>query len=262
MTDSRLTSSMARLLAVLEPHAVVTDLYSERGSEVYDAMTRGDDSEVREILRVGRRTGGRILELACGSGRLTVALGRLRRETVALDNSPRMLELLEGRAQRAGVTVLPVLGDMSAFEVDGSFGLIVLAATSITLLPPHRRRTMLEAVRAHLSPDGVFLVSVHSTGTYTGGAETRLVPLNADPAEIVILDEQVDSTAGHRDVSVLHLRRQAGVRTTEAFASRVNLLDETQLRAELSTAGLRVRDAFPVRLADGSQSLSMLECVR
>ncbi|MGH3690376.1 MAG: daptide-type RiPP biosynthesis methyltransferase [Microbacterium sp.] len=263
MTVPRLDPDLARLLAVLDPRVVVDDLYSERGSEAYDAMTRGDGSEVREVLRIGRRTQGRILELACGSGRLTLPLGRLGRETFALDSSPRMLELLEENARRSGVrTIRPVLDDMSTFELGRTFGYIVLATTSITLLSVPARRAMLETVRAHLAPDGVFLVSVHSTGTLPSGETTRVVPVGGESPDVVVLHERADPTGGHRDVSVLRLRRDGELPRIEAFASRVHLLDERRLRAELDAAGLRVRETLRVRLTDQSRDLSMLECVR
>lgn len=263
MTSPQLNPSMARLLDVLDPDAVVSELYGDRGSEVYDAMTRGDGSEVREVLRIGRHARGRILELACGSGRLTLPLARLGRETVALDSSPRMLEMLAETASRIGLdTIHPVCADMSAFELDGLFGVIVLATTSITLLSASQRRAMLLAVRAHLAPDGVFVVSVHSTGAYPIGETTQLVSVPGMESDVYLLHEQVGAGVDHRDVSVLHMQRRESSQMTEAFVSRVELLDEAQLRGELDAAGLQVRASTSVRLTDASRNLSMLECVR
>jgi SAM-dependent methyltransferase len=258
-----LSRTAAQLLAALDPHAVVGELYSERGSEIYDAMTAGDDSEVREILRAGGRTRGSILELACGSGRLTLPLARLQREVVALDNSPRMLQLLEARARDAGIErIRPVLGDMSAFDLDEQFGLIVLATTSVTLLDAAQRRGLFDAVRRHLAPDGVFLVSVHAVEVGRGRAETLLVPLAVDEPDVVLLTEDVNESGGYRDVSVLRLRRMQGELVTEAFASRVNLIEESRLREELHDAGLVVGDVAAVRFTEGIRSVSMIECSR
>ena len=263
MVISPLSAPMEQLLAALDPTATVDDLYGERGSEVYDAMTRGDGSEIREVLGVGRRTRGRILELACGSGRLTLPLAGLRRETVALDSSPRMLEMLAVHARRTPTAKIhPVLGDMSSFRFEGTFGLIVLATTSISLLSAPRRRAMLRAVSAHLAPDGVFLVSVDTGGALTDGETTRLIPVRGAEADVVVLHERVDVTAGRRSVSVLRTRRQGDRHTTEAFTARAHLLDEATLRGELDAAGLRVRDATRTRPTDGAHSVSMLECTR
>lgn len=259
MTTQGLNRAAARLLAVIDPDAVVTDIYSERGSEVYDAMIRGDDSEIREILRIARRSTGRVLELACGSGRLSLPLARLGRETVALDTSPRMLALLEEKANRAGHPALrPVLGDMSDFRIDGEFGLIVLATTSISLLSAAERRTLYDSVRAHLAPDGVFVVSAHVARPRDDDNEALVV--STGDSEVVFLSDEVDAAAGVRDVGVVHLRREGGVLRAEAFSSRVALIDAGQLEAELRETGFVVRDTHPVRFSEGARRIAMIEC--
>lgn len=255
--------SVARLLAVLDPDAVIGELYGPQGSDVYDAMTLGDGSEIREVLRAGRRTSGSILELACGSGRLTVPLARLGREVVALDSSPRMLELLAARVEDAQeARIRPVLGDMSGFDLHRTFGLIVLATTSITLLDVAGRRTLLAAVRRHLAPGGLFLVSVHTRSAAQDAGRVGLVPLRADAADVVLLGEDVDVRHGHRDVTVIRMRRASGRVVCEAYASRVRLLDESKLRDELQEAGLVVRDSTAVRSPGQASGVSMIECTR
>lgn len=259
MADLRLSPSLARLLAVLDPEAEVDELYGDLGSDVYDAMTRADDSEVREVLRAARRTSGRILELACGSGRLTLPLARLGREVTALDSSPRMLDLLRARAEGiAGIRI--VEDDMSTLALDGEFGLIVLATTSVTLLTPPQRARLLDGVRQRLSADGLFLVSVHTTRPRTGG--TMIVPLPDEDSGVVILSEEPDRREEHREISVLHLRSEQGRARARAYASRVALLDEAQLSAELQDAGFTVVSASPIRVAGGGIAVSMIEAAR
>ncbi|WP_435746690.1 daptide-type RiPP biosynthesis methyltransferase [Microbacterium sp. PMB16] len=263
MSEPHLTRSAAQLLAALDPDATVDELYGERGSEIYDAMTAGDDSEVREILRAGSRTRGSILELACGGGRLTLPLARLGRDVVALDSSPRMLEMLEARARSAGVDrIHPLLGDMSSFDLEQEFGLIVLATTSVTLLPEAARRTLFAAVRRHLAPDGVFLISVHAVEVGRTRAGTMLVPLSSGEPDVVLLTEEVNDAGGYRDVSVVRVRRSQGELVTEAFASRVHLIEESGLREELHRSGLVVDDVAAVRFTEGVRSVSMIACSR
>lgn len=255
--------SVAALLAVLEPGAPVGDLYGPQGSDVYDAMTLEDGSEVREVLRAARRTSGDILELASGSGRLTVPLARLGREVVALDSSPRMRELLVARARSARAeSIRPVLADMSAFELHRTFGLIVLATTSITLLDAAERGGLLRSVRRHLAPDGVFLVSVPTKTPVDDTGRVRIVPLGRDADDLVLLSDEVDAPGGHRDVGVIRLRRAHGRMLCDAFASRVRLLDESGLRDEVQAAGLVVQESVAVRAPGRASGVSMIACSR
>ena len=103
----------------------------------------------------------RILELACGTGRLTLPLARLgvATELVALDKSePFLAKLrsrLDGEALATGVSV--VQGDMRSPQVDGPFDLIAVPFNSLAYLTSRESRiACLRAVRELLAPGGRF----------------------------------------------------------------------------------------------------------
>jgi SAM-dependent methyltransferase len=99
----------------------------------------------------------RMLELACGTGRLTLPLARLGvvEELVALDSSAPFLERLRSRLSGEPVTV--VEGDMRSPPVDGPFDLIVIPFNSLAYLTAREDRVAcLRAVRELLAPDGRF----------------------------------------------------------------------------------------------------------
>ena len=60
------------MLRELGGRARLHDLYDDVGSAVYDDLCAADTSEVCEILHLLRGTKGPVLELAAGSGRLTL----------------------------------------------------------------------------------------------------------------------------------------------------------------------------------------------
>ncbi len=72
-------------------------------AEVYDAILPPGPCEpfYREEAR---RAGGPVLELACGTGRLTVPLAQDGHEVVGLDASTAMLARAREKAAGAGVT--------------------------------------------------------------------------------------------------------------------------------------------------------------
>jgi 2-polyprenyl-3-methyl-5-hydroxy-6-metoxy-1,4-benzoquinol methylase len=77
--------------------------------ELYDAIVRPGPCEAF-YCELARRIGGPVLELACGTGRLTLPLAREGHEVVGLDASPRMLAVARRRAQEAGLALSLVQG--------------------------------------------------------------------------------------------------------------------------------------------------------
>jgi len=109
---------------------------------------------------LARRTGGPILELGCGTGRITVPIAQDGHHVVGLDRSGAMLERAERRARRSDVEVRWVEGDMRAFSFNEAFALIFVAFNSFLMLDPNDRWSCLARVREHLAPRGRVAIDV------------------------------------------------------------------------------------------------------
>ena len=127
---------------------------------------RADVTFYREVAR--RRLGGpgRILELGCGSGRVTVPLARDGHEVVAVDRSRPMLDRLRARIaalpSAVAARITPAWGDLRAFDAPG--GKFPLAIAAFNVLEHLYTRGEVDAclrrVAAHLAPDGAFVFDV------------------------------------------------------------------------------------------------------
>jgi SAM-dependent methyltransferase len=128
--------------------------------DVYDALF-GPEDHAAHYAALAERHPGAVLELACGTGQLTVPLARAGRRVVGLDTSRPMLAAARRRAAGAGADVEFVEADMRAFALGGSFGLVFVARNS--LLHLHAAADLaaaFTAVRRHLAPGGVFAFDV------------------------------------------------------------------------------------------------------
>lgn len=130
---------------------------------------RADVTFYRELAR--RRLGGpgRILELGCGTGRVTVPLARDGHEVVAVDRSRPMLDRLRSRIASLPPSVAgritPALADLRSFDVVGAAGgRFPLAIAAFNVLEHLYTRGEVDAclrrVAAHLTPDGAFVFDV------------------------------------------------------------------------------------------------------
>ena len=96
------------------------------------------DQDLGWYISVARRTGGPVLELACGTGRIARPLAAATGLTVVgLDIDPDML----GRAGLAAA----VVGDMRRFAFRPVFALVIVAYNSLQLLDESGRRACLTA---------------------------------------------------------------------------------------------------------------------
>src|SRR5262245_24845064 len=102
-------------------------------------------------LDLAQRQSGAILELACGTGLLTVPMSAAGLETVGLDRSSAMLKSARQRAASAGVPIEFVDGDMRNFDLNRRFGLIFIARNSLLhLLSTQDLIAAFVAVKRHL----------------------------------------------------------------------------------------------------------------
>jgi len=196
-----LTGRAGEAVAALGPRVRFRDLYDEVGSAVYHDLAGRDTHEVRELLARLRTRSGPVLELAAGTGRLTMPMLSLGREVTALELSGSMLDLLRERLE-AGPPALRqrcvlVRGDMSAFALGRRFGAVVLGTTSVSLLDAAGRVGLYRAVRAHLAPGGRFLLSTVDAAGPAGHESAGHEPA-ADSAAEVALNYTAASGRGYR----------------------------------------------------------------
>jgi len=120
---------------------------------------------VAENSRPPAKSAGRmvhpVLELACGTGRLTIPVAQSGVEIVGLDLSPSMLARARTKAGDAGVAIELVEGDCRSFDLGRKFGLIFMAFNSMQHLHDYASLAALFAnARKHLTEGGRFVFDV------------------------------------------------------------------------------------------------------
>ena len=124
--------------------------------DLYDLIAPSDPAlECFYVATAGER-GGRVLDLACGSGRLTIPLARSGLQVTGGDLSAKMLERARRSAEALTVELDLVQLDMRHFDLNGrTFDTIIVAMNSILHL--HSLDDLsgfFRSVARHLSPKG------------------------------------------------------------------------------------------------------------
>jgi SAM-dependent methyltransferase len=98
-------------------------------------------------------TGGAVLDIGAGTGRVTLDLAARGVRVVALDADPALLDALRHRA--VGLPVETVAADARAFALDRRFALVAVPMQTLQLLGrPNGRTAFLRRALAHLEPGG------------------------------------------------------------------------------------------------------------
>jgi ubiquinone/menaquinone biosynthesis C-methylase UbiE len=164
------------------------------------------------LRRVGLRAGVRFLDVAAGSGALSIPAARLGADVLATDQSPVMLELLTARARQEGLTIETRVMDGHALDLaDNSFG--VAASQFGVMLFPDVSKGISEMVRV-TRPGGAVLL--HAYG---------------DPHQIDFL--------GFLIGALQSVRPTFSGPPTDPPPLEFQLADPKRLRSELAAAGLK-----------------------
>jgi SAM-dependent methyltransferase len=128
----------------------------------YDAFYRGGAPIAGDVAfyeRLACEAGGPVLELACGTGRIALALAERGLEIMGVDISEGMLTVARRKAEEHPASVRDRLAlvhqDMSELNLGRRFGFVFVPARSFQhLLTIDLQRKSLEAIHQHLEPTG------------------------------------------------------------------------------------------------------------
>lgn len=135
-------------------------------ARLYDPWSRSVVEDVSFYVDEAVRSGGPMLELGVGTGRIAVPVAAAGIAVVGVDLSAGMLEVAREAAALAGVELDLRQGDMRSPPVDGMFPLVAIPFRSLLHMESDDdRRTTLRAVASHLAPGGRFIFDVFSPGS-------------------------------------------------------------------------------------------------
>jgi len=128
--------------------------------ELYDALFPAG-AHLPHYVELARRTGGDALELACGTGLLTLPIANIPLRITGIDLSEPMLNTARKRAASAGVSVEYLRSDVRNFDLGRRFSLIFIARNSLLHLNSTEDLLATFAmVKRHLAPGGLFAFDI------------------------------------------------------------------------------------------------------
>jgi SAM-dependent methyltransferase len=191
---------------------------------------------------------GPILELGCGTGRVTLRLARRGHEAWGIDLDRERLEELARRGREEDLPVHAVEADASGFRLDGeSFGLVLAPMQLAELLGADAARGMIEAAARHLRPGGLLAVTVLDPDDLPAEGEYELPSPLPDVRELdgwvfSSLPLRLERSAGRLRADRLRQTVSPdGALTDQTESVTLELLAPERIEAMAADAGLSCR---------------------
>ena len=195
--------------------------------------------------RLAAAQAGLVLELGCGTGRITAPVARAGARVVGIDRSAPMLSRARQRLRRARLSALLVRGDIRhlPFRPRVKFDLVMAPYGILQSLTRERDlRATLESVARVVGPNGLFAIDlvpdlprwseydrrVSLKGRRGGGHLTLTESVRQDRRRrLTIFDQEYEERRGDQ-------------RTIRTFSLTFRTLSVPQMRRRLEVAGFRI----------------------
>jgi SAM-dependent methyltransferase len=133
----------------------------------YDWSLAEYDSDIPFYLDLTKQTGFPILEVACGTGRLSIPLARHGLRTVGIDFSDHMLDIarakLRHEPERVRELITFLCEDMRSFDLNEAFRAVLVPNASVFHLPDVESvSNCFSCLHNHTMPGGTVVVDVVS----------------------------------------------------------------------------------------------------
>jgi SAM-dependent methyltransferase len=131
-------------------------------ADIYDAYVQ-TDFDIPFWLSEARAVNGKVLELTCGTGRVSIPLLRAGINLTCVDYAPEMLARFRRKLDDSHLSCRLVLQDISNLRLTDRYDLIFIPFHSFSeLTHEEKRRSTLERIRDHLTDQGVFICTLQN----------------------------------------------------------------------------------------------------
>tara|TARA_Y100000588_G_scaffold4185_1_gene5295 strand:+ start:7750 stop:8538 length:789 start_codon:yes stop_codon:yes gene_type:complete len=133
-------------------------------ADIYDAVYLWKTDDIAFYLQEAKNSGGPVLELGCGTGRISIPIGDSGLDIYGIDSSEAMIEMARSKTARLGRTLNNIhwiRSDMTDFAIDVKFALVIIPFRGfMSLLTIADQRNCLARIREHLLPGGKLIFDI------------------------------------------------------------------------------------------------------
>lgn len=147
---------------------------------------------------------GLMLDLACGTGKMTALMAKRGFDMIGVDSSVDMLQIAEERTGGENESCLYLLQDMREFELYGTVRAVVSVCDSINYVTEEEELLQVfSLVNNYLDPGGIFLFDFNTEHKYRDVMGERVIAEDRDDVSFIWYNEyEKEEHLNYIDLSV------------------------------------------------------------
>jgi len=123
----------------------------------YDQMQSEYRADISFYTELAQESGGPVLELACGTGRVTIPIAETGTEIWGVDITESMLERARRKSREKGLNIPLIRSDIRELDLKNRFKLLIYPFSAIGHIQSRDDiRAVLASVKEHLDEGGLF----------------------------------------------------------------------------------------------------------
>lgn len=138
------------------------DRYNKTATILYDINNKKDD--ILFYLKHAKKIGGEVLELGCGTGRISIPLVEYGFKVTAVDSSQNMIRALKEKTNNLKIkkNLEIIKGNLTEIRISKKFNLIIMPFRVFQcLLSVDEQQKALLNIKHHLIPNGLLIFDIY-----------------------------------------------------------------------------------------------------
>lgn len=187
---------------------------------------------------------GLVLDLGCGTGKMTELLAACGYDMIGVDGSPDMLEEAQEKKLASGRDILYIQQDMREFELYGTVRAAVSCCDALNyILEPEELLQVFRLVNNYLDPGGLFLFDFSTEAKYAQIGETTIADSREEGS--LIWENYYDSAEKINEYDLtFFLKEESGLYRKFQETHYQRAYDLGEIRKLLEKAGLAFLGAY------------------
>ncbi|NLA50029.1 MAG: class I SAM-dependent methyltransferase [Bacteroidales bacterium] len=223
----------------------------DKVADIYDFYVKAD-FDIPFFLKESEGFKGEILELMCGTGRVSIPLLDSGRKMTCIDYSEGMLDSFKLKIRNKNYPVNIFRMDVTNLSLDSKYGLIILPFHSFSeIISTESQIKALKTISHHLDKNGIFILTLQNPKTRLRSADgvPRVIgkfPMDNNRHMIISYVNEFDSSdslvSGFQFYEIYDSTNNlTGKRFLE---TNFKLITDSQLKNLLGDTGLEIAEMF------------------